>query len=95
MKAEGLPRAPDLLGHCGDQIELSPLIIHGDDVALYRTGKATLRTDGQMFQGHPTRGLVNSTLQGVFALELTKLGGDQTQDHTHILGNESQGLKVS
>src|SRR6185312_3596718 len=76
--------APDFFGDLHHFAHLGPLLVLGEDVALFRRGEAALRRERHLFHRHELRRLVEPALHRVLALERAALRGDDA-DHDDLV----------
>src|SRR5207253_7451358 len=69
-----LPSAEDGARDPADQIQLGPLLVRGEFVALHRRGEAALGAEREPFQRDDARSLGDAPLEGVLVLESRALG---------------------
>src|SRR5438874_11157085 len=74
-----LPSAEDGARDPADQIQLGPLLIRGELVALHRRGEAALRTEREPPQRDDARSLGDAPLERIFVFQPGALGRDQPQ----------------
>src|SRR5262249_34561596 len=74
LSGAGRPRAgrrtrsgPDFPRRLHDELELAPLLVLRQRVAVVRAGEAALRREAQVFEGNESGGLVDSPFQLVLA----------------------------
>src|SRR6266536_1381459 len=87
--------APDLPGHPAHQLQLLPLLIGGDPVALHGRGETALRAQRQPLQGHVPCGLLDPRLELVLGLQPGFLGGDQAEHRNPVLRQVAEGLEAA
>src|SRR5260221_14715628 len=75
--AGSLQPAPDFGRDLDHQLELAPLDVGGDLVAVMRAGEAPLRADAGIVERHELRPRLDSPSQRVLGLELGLLSADQ------------------
>ena len=86
---------PDTLHNTLDQRNLCPLLVLGQLVANLAAGKATLRRQIQVLERHVLYRLADALDDGVFVLELCRLGGHQAQHDLLAGGNVLERLKAT
>ena len=68
-----------------DALELAPLVVLRQRVAVVRAREAALRRQAQALERDELRGLVDAALQGVLGFELAELGRDQAEHDLLVL----------
>src|SRR5689334_15023859 len=81
---------PHVVRHFDDALELAPLLVLGERVAMVRAGEAALRRQAQPLQRHVLRRLVDPPPQRVRRLERARLGGDEPQHHALVARSEER-----
>src|SRR5215471_21579543 len=86
---------PHLIRDFDGEAELGPLLLLGEDVALFRRGEAALRGERELLERRELRGFLEAALDVVLLLELAELRGDDA-DHDDLvaLGQEAQRLEA-
>src|SRR5687767_13653036 len=72
-------RLPNLFGDRDDPLELRPLLLLGENVALLRRGEAALRRETELIHIGELRSRVDAALQVVLALERAALRRDEAE----------------
>ena len=92
--AEGsVRRAPDLFADGHDELELAPLVVLGELVAVVGAGEPALRAQGEAVEGHDLGGLVEAAADHVGVLELGRLRRDEPDDGGLRRGEVAQRLE--
>src|SRR5437763_13609662 len=91
---EGLA-APDLARDVDAQLELCLLLLDGEVVAVVRAREAALRREAHVLERHVLRGLIDTALEMVLALELRQLGADEAEHDFLALRHEAQRLEAA
>jgi hypothetical protein len=73
--------------HLHHALELAPLVVHRQRVAVVGAREAALRAQAQLVQRHDARRLVDAPFQVVLVLELAELGGHQAE-HDLLAGRQ-------
>src|SRR4051794_29923539 len=73
--------APDLGGGLDDQLQLGPLLVLAEVVALDGRREAALPGERELLERHELRRLVDPPLEVVLVLQLRALRRHQTQDN--------------
>src|SRR6185295_2544726 len=94
-RLEARALAPDLACHFDDALELAPLLILAQLVAVVRAREAALRRQAQVFQRHVARSLVDAPLQRFLRLERARLGGDEAEHDVLPLRQPAQRLEAA
>src|SRR6185312_557608 len=71
--------APYLLGDLDDQLQLAPLVLLGEDVALDGRGEAALAREAELLERRVARRLLDAALEVVLRLELAALRRHQAE----------------
>src|ERR1700761_466614 len=71
--------SPNLVGELYDHPQLGPLLVLGQNVALFGRGEAALRRQAELVERDVLGRLVDAALDDVLAFELAGLGGDQPE----------------
>src|SRR5262245_36174765 len=88
--------APHCAHRLDDQLELGPLLVLGEDVALLGGGEAALGTQAELLEVGVLAGLVDAPRDGVPCLQNPALRGDEAEDDLlAALGQEAEGLEPS
>src|ERR1700760_862862 len=91
--AEPGSAAPPLVGGLDDELQLGPLLIDRQAVALLGRGEAALGRQAQLVGVDELRRGLDATLEQILVLQLGTLGGDQTEHHVLALRDEAQPLE--
>src|ERR1700743_1339716 len=75
---------PHFVGDLDCEPQFGPLLVLGQDVALFGRGKAALRRQRELLERGEFRGLFQPALDIVFSLELAGLRGDDA-DHPDLV----------
>ena len=87
--------SPTLRRHLDDHLQLRPLLVLGQGVALFGRGKAALRRQAQLIERNIFRRLVDAALDRVLGFEPAGLGGDQAEHDVAVLGHQLQRLEAA
>src|SRR5947199_9616579 len=87
--------SPHVASDLDDALELLPLLVLGQRVAVVRAGEAALGRQAQALQRHVLRGLVDPSPQRVLRLERARLGGDETQHNLLVARQQAQRLEAA
>ena len=91
----GLP-APHLVRDIGDEAQLRPLLVLGEDVALFRRGEAALRRKRKLLERDQLRRLHHALPDVAPGLQRARLRRDKTEhDDLVALGQEAQRLEAA
>src|ERR1700688_2580108 len=82
--------SPDVSRDLEHALELSPLVALGDEVAGDARGEAALRAQREPLDRDKARGLVDPAPDRVGVLELSGLGGEETEHDDGIVADEAQ-----
>ena len=84
---------PHTSRHLDDEPQLGHLLVVGELVALDRGREPALRRQAQLVERHVLRRLVDAALEGVLALQLGALGGDEAEHDRLPGGTNRSGAK--
>src|SRR3989449_128803 len=87
--------SPHVASDLDDALELLPLLVLGQRVAVVRAGEAALGRQAQALQRHVLRGLVDPSPQRVLRLERARLGGDEPQHDLLVARQQAQRLEAA
>ena len=82
--------APDLARNIDDQPELRPLLVLGEDIALFGRGEAALRAEAQLLERRIFGGLLDPAQNFVASLERSGLRCDEAEHDGLALRQEAQ-----
>src|SRR5437016_728928 len=87
---------PHLVRHIDRELELSPLLFLGKEVAFLGRGEAALRRYRKLLQGYEFGGFFQPPLDVVFVLKLAEFRGDDPDHHDLVAGRqEAQRLEAA
>src|SRR5689334_15861963 len=78
-----------------DALELAPLLVLAQPVAVVRARETALRGKTQVLERHELRGLIDFSLQLVWAFQRSGFRRHQTQYHLLALRHEAQRLEAA
>src|SRR5437667_444348 len=87
--------SPHVASDLDDALELLPLLVLGQRVAVVRAGEAVRGQQAAALERHVLRGLVDPSPQRVVRLERARLGGDETQHDLLVARQQAQRLEAA
>src|SRR6266516_1016366 len=87
--------SPHVAGHLDHALELAPLRVLSQRVAVVRAGEAALRRQAEALERHVLRGLVDPAPQDVRRLERAGLGRHQPEDDLLVAWQQTQRLEAA
>src|SRR5258705_26595 len=81
---------PDLPGRFHHPLELAPLLVLRELVAVVGAREPALRRQAQIFKGDVLRSFLDFSLEGILVLQDPRFRGDQSQHHLLALRQEAQ-----
>src|SRR5262245_24311502 len=93
--AVSLVQTPDFPRGLDDELQLLPLLVFRQQVALEGRGEAALRAEGEVLERHIAARFIDSTQKRVLRLELGHFAADQTENDTLVGGNETERFEGS
>src|SRR5262249_12510365 len=87
--------APYVAGDLDHELELAPLVVVTEEVAVVAARETALRAHAQVLEGDVARGVVDPPHEIVLALQHRRLRRNQSQHDFLASGNQSQGLETA
>src|ERR1700733_14532977 len=87
--------APDASRGIGDQLQLCPLLLFGEEIAFGGGSETALRADRKILERDKARSLFDAPREVVGGFELRQFRADQAEDDGFSLGHEAQRHECS
>src|SRR5215469_6021990 len=84
---------PELARRIDHNLELTPLLFFAEQIPVRRRRETALRAEGELFDRHVARSVLDAADQIVWTLDIGDLTAHQPQHHALALRNEAQRLE--